>query len=85
MLKLEVVLTKEKIQEILEEVFSDYVRVEEADAQKVYEGLMEMFSEHAVEQPLAPDEATTCPNCGDDLFRCPSCQEAHLQRLAGKA
>ena len=33
---------------------------------------------------FAPDEATPCPNCGDDLFRCPTCQEAHLQRLAGK-
>lgn len=33
---------------------------------------------------FAPDEATPCPNCGDDLFRCPACQDAHLKRLAGK-
>lgn len=35
--------------------------------------------------PLAPDEATPCPVCGDDLFRCSTCQEAHEKRLAGKA
>ncbi len=35
--------------------------------------------------PLAPDEATPCPVCGDDLFRCSACQEAHEKRLAGKA
>lgn len=53
-------LTKEKVQEILEEVFSDYVRVEDADAQKVYDGLMEMLSEQAVEHTLAPDEGGEC-------------------------
>jgi len=48
-------LTKEKVQEILEEVFSDYVRVEDADVQKVYDGLMDMLSEQAVEQLRALD------------------------------
>ena len=33
----------------------------------------------------APDEATPCAVCGDDLFRCNACQEAHEKRLAGKA
>jgi DnaJ-class molecular chaperone len=62
-LKGEAMLTKEKVQEILEEVFSDYVRVEDADAQKVYDGLMEMLSEQAVEHTLAPDATLTCPAC----------------------
>jgi len=35
--------------------------------------------------PLAPDEATPCPVCGDDLFRCSTCQEAYEKRLAGNA
>jgi hypothetical protein len=35
--------------------------------------------------PLAVDEATPCPVCGDDLFRCNACQEAHEKRLATNA
>lgn len=41
--------------------------------------------QNAAQQLLAPDEATPCPVCGDDLFRCSACQEAHEKRLAGKA
>ena len=26
-----------------------------------------------------------CPNCSDDLFRCPACQEAYLARNAANA
>ncbi len=79
-------LTKEKVQEILEEVFSDYVRVEDADAQKVYDGLMEMLSEQAVEHTLAPDGAYLCGKCGlmSRTTKCENCGHIY-KRPAGKA
>jgi hypothetical protein len=53
----------------------DYVRVEDADAQKVYDGLMEMLSEQAVEHTLAPD---ACPECGEEYSgACGKCAVGH--------
>lgn len=69
------------------EITLSFVRISDKEKEQImrlFNG-QDVFDVELRRTSLAPDEATPCLVCGDDLFRCSTCQEAHEKRLAGKA